>query len=237
MQQYILRRLAALALNLFFVSLFTFTALRLVPGDITGEVLGQSATNEQRLAFKQQHGLNDPALVQYLRWVTGVLSGDLGKSLRSNTSVTSGFLDRIPVTLEIVFFSFFFTTLLGVAFGIAVGPNANAMHGQAAAIEHDGEGVLAGLPSPFAAGRYHALAAAEPADDSELVVSARLKSGLIMGLRHRTLPIEGVQFHPESVLTPLGYRILANTARQAGYTIDDAVIDDLVADALRVTGA
>ena len=118
MQQYILRRLAALALNLFFVSLFTFTALRLVPGDITGEVLGQSATNEQRLAFKQQHGLNDPAPVQYLRWVTGVLSGDLGKSLRSNTSVTSGFLDRIPVTLEIVFFSFFFTTLLGVAFGI-----------------------------------------------------------------------------------------------------------------------
>jgi anthranilate synthase component 2/para-aminobenzoate synthetase component 2 len=126
---------------------------------------------------------------------------------------------------------------IAVAFGIAVSPNANAMHGQAAAIEHDGEGVLAGLPSPFAAGRYHALAAAEPADDSELVVSARLESGLIMGLRHRTLPIEGVQFHPESVLTPLGYRILANTARQAGYTIDDAVIDGLVADALSLTGA
>ncbi len=126
---------------------------------------------------------------------------------------------------------------IAVAFGISVSPNANAMHGQAAAIEHDGEGVLAGLPSPFAAGRYHALAAAEPAADSELVVSARLEDGLIMGLRHRTLPIEGVQFHPESVLTPLGYRILANTARQAGYTIDDAVIDGLVADALRVTGA
>ncbi len=126
---------------------------------------------------------------------------------------------------------------IAVAFGINVGPNANAMHGQAAAIEHDGEGVLAGLPSPFAAGRYHALAAAEPAADSELVVSARLEGGLIMGVRHRTLPIEGVQFHPESVLTPLGYRILANTARQAGYTIDDAVIDDLVTDALRVTGA
>jgi anthranilate synthase component 2/para-aminobenzoate synthetase component 2 len=126
---------------------------------------------------------------------------------------------------------------IAVAFGIAVSPNANAMHGQAAAIEHDGEGLLAGLPSPFAAGRYHALAAAEPADDSELVVSARLESGLIMGLRHRTLPIEGVQFHPESVLTPLGYRILANTARQAGYTIDDAVIDGLVADALSLTGA
>ncbi len=126
---------------------------------------------------------------------------------------------------------------IAVAFGISVSPNTHAMHGQAAAIEHDGEGVLAGLPSPFAAGRYHALAAAEPAADSELVVSARLEAGLIMGLRHRTLPIEGVQLHPESVLTPLGYRILANTARQAGYTIDDAIVDGLVADALRVTGA
>lgn len=126
---------------------------------------------------------------------------------------------------------------IAVAFGIPVGPNANAMHGQAAAIEHDGAGVLAGLPSPFVAGRYHALAAAEPATDSELVVSARLEDGLIMGLRHRTLPIEGVQFHPESVLTPLGYRILANTARQAGDTIEDATIDGLVADALSLTGA
>jgi anthranilate synthase component 2/para-aminobenzoate synthetase component 2 len=109
---------------------------------------------------------------------------------------------------------------IAVAHGVAVAPNANACHGQASPIEHDGRGVLEGLPSPFEAGRYHALAAAEPAPDSPLQVSARLAdgSGLVMGLRHRTLPIEGVQFHPESVLTPLGFDILARFARQAGLT-------------------
>ena len=93
---------------------------------------------------------------------------------------------------------------------------------------------MAGLPSPFDAGRYHALAADEPAPDSELIVSARLPDGLVMGLRHRTLPIEGVQFHPESVLTPQGFRILANLARQAGHVIDDAQVDALIADATRL---
>ena len=107
---------------------------------------------------------------------------------------------------------------IAVAHGVPVAPNANACHGRASPIEHDGEGLLAGLPSPFEAGRYHALAAAEPAPGSPLQVSARLDdgSGRVMGLRHRTLPIEGVQFHPESVLTPLGFEILANFARQAG---------------------
>ncbi len=123
---------------------------------------------------------------------------------------------------------------IAVAFGVAVAPNANAMHGRASQITHDGLGLLAGLPSPFDAGRYHALAAAEPAAESELLVSARLEDGLVMGLRHRSLPIEGMQFHPESVLTPLGYRILANTARQAGYTVEDAQIDALIAEATRI---
>ena len=118
---------------------------------------------------------------------------------------------------------------IAVAFGLHVGPNANAMHGRSSPIEHDRAGLLADLPSPFHAGRYHALAADEPAPDAELVVSARLPDGLIMGLRHRTLPIEGVQFHPESVLTPLGYRILANLARQTGAAVDDARVDELIA--------
>ncbi|MFM7553575.1 MAG: anthranilate synthase component II [Actinomycetota bacterium] len=120
---------------------------------------------------------------------------------------------------------------IAVAFGVRVAPNANAMHGRAAPVEHDGLGLLAGLPSPFDAGRYHALAADEPEPDGELVVSARLPDGLIMGLRHRELPIEGVQFHPESVLTPLGFRILAAFARQAGHAVDDALVDRLVAEA------
>ena len=108
------------------------------------------------------------------------------------------------------------------------------MHGRASHVEHDGAGLLAGLPTPFNAGRYHALAADEPSTDGELIVSARLPDGLIMGLRHRTLPIEGVQFHPESVLTPQGFRILANLARQAGHAIDDARVSALVADAERL---
>ena len=123
---------------------------------------------------------------------------------------------------------------IAVAFGVPVGPNANAMHGRASQVEHDATGLLAGLPSPFDAGRYHALAADEPASDSELIVSARLPDGLVMGLRHRALPIEGVQFHPESVLTPQGFRILANLARQAGHVIDDAQVDALIADATRL---
>lgn len=123
---------------------------------------------------------------------------------------------------------------IAVAFGVSVGPNANAMHGRASQVEHDATGLLTGLPSPFDAGRYHALAADEPAPDSKLVVSARLPDGLVMGLRHRTLPIEGVQFHPESVLTPQGFRILANLARQAGHVIDDAQVEALIADATRL---
>ena len=107
---------------------------------------------------------------------------------------------------------------IAVAHGVPVAPNANACHGRASPIEHDGRGVLAGLPSPFEAGRYHALAAAEPAPD----VAARGVSPARRRLRAwswacatATLPIEGVQFHPESVLTPLGFEILANFARQA----------------------
>ncbi len=126
---------------------------------------------------------------------------------------------------------------IAVAFGVRVAPNANAMHGRASAVEHDGAGLLAGLPSPFDAGRYHALAADEPAPDSELMVSARLPDGLVMGLRHRELPVEGVQFHPESVLTPLGYRILANLARRAGHAVDEGLVERLCRDAVRVSGA
>lgn len=123
---------------------------------------------------------------------------------------------------------------IAVAFGTAVAPNGNAMHGRASRVVHDGAGLLTGLPSPFDAGRYHALAADEPEPDGELVVSARLEDGLIMGLRHRSLPIEGVQFHPESVLTPLGYRILGTFAGTAGHAVDDERIAARVGEATAV---
>jgi anthranilate synthase/aminodeoxychorismate synthase-like glutamine amidotransferase len=88
------------------------------------------------------------------------------------------------------------------AFGGEIGQARALLHGKASPVEHDGKGVFRGLPDPLDAGRYHSLAALQVPD--ELEVTARTSDGEVMGVRHRTLPIEGVQFHPESVLTPLG---------------------------------
>jgi anthranilate synthase component 2/para-aminobenzoate synthetase component 2 len=128
---------------------------------------------------------------------------------------------------------------IAVAHGIAVEPNANACHGRASLVEHDGLGLLAGVPSPFPAARYHALAAREPASGSPLVVSARLAdgSGLVMGVRHRALPTEGVQFHPESVLTPHGYRILANFARSCAESVDESAVQRSIERAVETASA
>jgi len=94
------------------------------------------------------------------------------------------------------------------AFGGEVGQARALLHGKASTVEHDGKGVFAGLPQGLDAGRYHSLAATRVPD--ELEVSARTRDGEVMGVRHRELPIEGVQFHPESVLTPLGPDLLRN---------------------------
>jgi anthranilate synthase/aminodeoxychorismate synthase-like glutamine amidotransferase len=87
---------------------------------------------------------------------------------------------------------------------------AEVVHGQASPVYHDGRTLYAGLANPFAAGRYHSLTVAEEGLPHELAVSAYTSAGEVMGLRHATLPVEGVQFHPESVLTPEGVRLLAN---------------------------
>ena len=84
------------------------------------------------------------------------------------------------------------------------------MHGKTSMITHDGRGVYAGLSNPFQAGRYHSLAAEEATMPAALEITARSERGEIMGVRHRQLPVEGVQFHPESVLTPEGNRLLGN---------------------------
>ncbi len=84
------------------------------------------------------------------------------------------------------------------------------MHGKASPVYHDGRTIYEGLPNPFSAGRYHSLAVSEQQLPNELAVSAYTSDGEIMGVRHRTLPTEGVQFHPESVLTPEGGRLLRN---------------------------
>jgi len=104
---------------------------------------------------------------------------------------------------------------LGERFGGTVARAARAVHGKSSRIYHDGRGLLRGLPNPFEAGRYHSLCVREEGLSPELVISAWTAEGEIMGLRHRSLPVEGVQFHPESVLTPRGGRILANFLAQA----------------------
>ena len=84
------------------------------------------------------------------------------------------------------------------------------MHGKVSPVTHDGKGLFAGLPQEFEAGRYHSLIAAPEDMPSVLDVTARTAEGEIMGVRHKSLPIEGVQFHPESVLTPEGPRLMGN---------------------------
>jgi anthranilate synthase component 2/para-aminobenzoate synthetase component 2 len=126
---------------------------------------------------------------------------DAGISLE----IIAAFQDRLPI--------------LGVClghqslvqhFGGRIVAAERLMHGKTSMIEHDGRVLFAGLPQPCEVGRYHSLAAERDAIPGELEVTARTEGGEIMGVRHRQLPIEGVQFHPESVLTPAGDQLLAN---------------------------
>lgn len=102
---------------------------------------------------------------------------------------------------------------IGEAFGGDVVRAPHLMHGKTSEVEHDGKGIFTGLASPLTCTRYHSLIVAEQTLPEELQVSARCQTAdgtLIMGLRHRTLPIEGVQFHPESVLTAGGHQMIRN---------------------------
>ena len=99
---------------------------------------------------------------------------------------------------------------IGVAYGGVVGRADELLHGKTSQVFHEGAGVLSGLPSPFTATRYHSLAIAQDSVPNELQVTARTEAGVIMAARHRDYPVEGVQFHPESVLTEGGHRMLAN---------------------------
>ncbi|MBA5224367.1 MULTISPECIES: aminodeoxychorismate/anthranilate synthase component II [Streptomyces] len=108
-----------------------------------------------------------------------------------------------------------------VAYGGVVGRAPELLHGKTSLVAHDGMGVFAGLPSPFTATRYHSLAAEPTTVPAALQVTARTEDGIVMGLRHRELPVEGVQFHPESVLTEHGHRMLANWLAECG---DEAAV-------------
>jgi anthranilate synthase/aminodeoxychorismate synthase-like glutamine amidotransferase len=105
---------------------------------------------------------------------------------------------------------------IGQVYGGDVVPAPTLMHGKTSAIHHDGGSVFAGLPDPFIATRYHSLVVEPTTVPDILEVTARTADGVIMGLRHRTLQVEGVQFHPESLLTPNGPSLLSNFLASAG---------------------
>jgi anthranilate synthase component 2 len=99
---------------------------------------------------------------------------------------------------------------IGQAFGGRIVHSKTLMHGKVSRIHHEGKGVFRGLPTPYDATRYHSLAIEPASCPSELEVTAWTEDGEIMGVRHRSLPIEGVQFHPESILTEHGHALLRN---------------------------
>ena len=106
---------------------------------------------------------------------------------------------------------------IGAAFGATVDHAPELMHGMTSLVHHGGDPLYAGLPDPFTATRYHSLAIVPETMPDELVVTSWTRGGVIMGVAHRTAPILGVQFHPESVLTDGGYRLLGNWLASVGY--------------------
>ena len=105
---------------------------------------------------------------------------------------------------------------MGEALGGEVARSPVPVHGMRCRVHHDGTGLFAGLPSPLSAGRYHSLCVVEKSLPDTLRVTARSDDGVVMAIAHRTLPLFGVQFHPESVLTECGHRLLSNFLTLAG---------------------
>ena len=123
------------------------------------------------------------------------------------------------------------------AFGASVVRAPELLHGKTSQVVHAGAGVLAGLPSPFTATRYHSLAVDPATVPAELEVTGTTPTGVIMSLRHRELPIEGVQFHPESVLTEGGHRMLATWLAACGLAPGPDVVEAATASVRRLAAA
>ena len=151
-----------------------------------------------------------------------VMTADEALALRPKAIVISpgpGNPDQAGITLELIRKAAGRVPLLGVclghqalgqAFGGQVVRAPKLMHGKTSEIHHDGKTILRGLPNPFTATRYHSLIVARESVPATLEISAWTEDGLVMGLRHRSLPMEGVQFHPESILTAVGKDLLRN---------------------------
>ena len=112
---------------------------------------------------------------------------------------------------------------IGQAFGGTVVRAPHCMHGKLSQVRHQAQGVFEGLPSPFAATRYHSLTIDRAGFPEVLEVTAETDDGVIMGLRHRELPVHGVQFHPESIASEHGHALLANFLRLAGHQVREHV--------------
>ncbi|MGH8949809.1 MAG: anthranilate synthase component II [Acidimicrobiia bacterium] len=126
--------------------------------------------------------------------------------------VIAGLLDEIPILGVCLGHQ-----ALAAALGGTVDHARELRHGKASPVYHDSASIYAGLPNPFDAGRYHSLAVMEDDLPDDLVVTAFTSDGVIMGIRHRSLPAEGVQFHPESMLTPHGELLLRNFLDMGGF--------------------
>ncbi|HUO41028.1 MAG TPA: aminodeoxychorismate/anthranilate synthase component II, partial [Mycobacterium sp.] len=125
---------------------------------------------------------------------------------------------------------------IGVAFGATVDRAPELLHGKTSTVYHTNSGVLQNLPNPFTAMRYHSLAVLPDTVPDELEVTAQTRSGVIMAVRHVDLPIHGVQFHPESILTQGGHRMLANWLAYCGQAPNEGLVHRLeteVADTVR----
>ncbi|HEY3606858.1 MAG TPA: aminodeoxychorismate/anthranilate synthase component II [Pseudonocardiaceae bacterium] len=116
---------------------------------------------------------------------------------------------------------------IGAAWGAVVERAPELVHGKTSEVRHSGVGVLAGLPDPFTATRYHSLTVRPDSIPAAFEVTGRTETGIVMAMRHRELPVEGVQFHPESVLTDGGHRMLANWLAVCGFPVADELVAEL----------
>lgn len=126
---------------------------------------------------------------------------------------------------------------IGVAFGGTVDRAPELLHGKTSVVHHSDTGVLKGLPDPFTATRYHSLTILPETVPGELEVIGQTDSGVIMAVRHRELPIHGVQFHPESILTQGGHRMLANWLGVCGAAPEENLVASLEAEVARAVAA
>ena len=126
---------------------------------------------------------------------------------------------------------------IGVAWGGIVERAPELLHGKTSLVHHSGDPLFAGLPDPFVATRYHSLSIRPDSLPAALEVTGRTEGGVIMGVRHRELPVVGVQFHPESVLTEGGHRLLANWMAESGHPALEAAVEALTVETAAVSAS